>query len=151
MKVYKESQTFMSKWSLLIMLLTLGIMAYGVHPIQKLLYSPALWIVLLVFASLFSIRLQTVIDEHGVLVHFLPFIRKKLFRWEEIHAAELKRYSLSDYGGWGYRFGSQGIAFTTKGNKGLAIELQQGKKYLIGTQKPAEVQAVLDYYLYNKK
>ena len=40
-------------------------------------------------------------------------------------------------GGWGIRFfTAYGTVYNMRGTKGLAINLEKGKKFLIGTQKP---------------
>lgn len=47
-------------------------------------------------------------------------------------------------GGWGIRLGTKyGTVYNTKGNKGLFILLNNGKKYCIGTQKEDELREII--------
>ena len=50
-----------------------------------------------------------------------------------------------EYGGWGIRTISlkKNIAYTISGDKGLQIELKDGKKILLGTQNPEEVEKIV--------
>jgi hypothetical protein len=102
-----------------------------------------------VFFCLFTImKLITVIDRSGIKMQFVPFVKKQV-KWEDV-----KSLSVVDYGfvgGWGIRFGSSyGTIYNVKGKMGLAIELKNDKKFLIGTQKPQEIQNIIDRY-FNKK
>ena len=68
---------------------------------------------------------------------------KKRVNWKEIKNAEIVNYGF--VGGWGIRLWTQyGTVYNMKGNKGLAIELLNGKNFLIGTQKPKELTAMLE-------
>lgn len=86
--------------------------------------------------------LNTSIDAKGINVKFSPFEREwKTYSWDSIKSCELKTYSpVNDYGGWGMRNG----AYNVSGDKGLLIRFTNGKHFLIGTQKPEEMKAVLE-------
>lgn len=109
---------------------------------------------LLVFVFLFIIQLNTRIDEHGIHVHFFPFLfKRKSFSWSDIYSAEAVKYSpLGDYGGWGYRisFRGKGRAYSTRGDKGIKVVLKDGKTRMIGTQKMDEANACLQQYIEKK-
>lgn len=67
-------------------------------------------------------------------------------------SAYVREYNpLMEYGGWGFRSSMKGNgnAWNVSGNKGLQIEMIDGKKFMIGTQKPEELSAVLSQF--NKK
>ena len=87
------------------------------------------------------LRLITEIRSDGVYYRFAPFhrsFRKILF--EEIIKYEIRTYKpIREYGGWGIRYGSSGIAYNVSGNRGLQLELSGGKKILIGSQRPYEL------------
>jgi TATA-box binding protein (TBP) (component of TFIID and TFIIIB) len=51
---------------------------------------------------------------------------------------------LSEYGGWGLRYSvNHGKAYNVSGNQGVQLFFTNGKKLLIGTQKPEEITAIL--------
>ncbi len=94
---------------------------------------------LLVILLFVLIKLKTNIDEEKIAIHFSPFIKKE-FHWKDIDKAEVINYGF--IGGWGIRlFTKYGTAYNIKGSVGLALELKNGKKYLIGTQKEEELKS----------
>lgn len=86
-------------------------------------------------------RLETTITPQTISFRFRPFMRKwKTIAWEEVKKAEVVSFNpIGDYGGWGISSSRKGKAYTTKGNMGLLLSLNQGKPLLIGTQKPNEI------------
>lgn len=99
-----------------------------------------------VWGLFFVLRLHTRIEVDGIYVQFYPFHFKPLFfPWEKIHKAYVRTYSpLGEYGGWGLRYGfSKGKAYNVWGSKGLQLELVDGKKVLIGTQRAEELESAL--------
>ena len=68
----------------------------------------------------------------------------KHYPWEMISKAEVRKYNpITEFGGWGYRWGFGGTAVNISGNMGLQLDLSNGKKLLIGTQGPDELRSVL--------
>ncbi|WEK17544.1 MAG: DUF6141 family protein [Candidatus Pedobacter colombiensis] len=104
-------------------------------------------VVVLVTALFFCIRLNTQIKRDGVYMKFFPFHWSyKYYSWDMIAKSYVRTYSpLGEYGGWGIRHSNsgEGMAYNISGNKGLQLELNNGKKILIGTNKPEELEAVL--------
>jgi len=91
-------------------------------------------------------RLKTEIDKTEIRINFFPFVKKRV-NWKEIKNAEVVNYRF--VGGWGIRLWTKyGTVYNTKGNKGLAIELQNGKKILIGTQKETELKKIVEKVIY---
>ena len=84
-------------------------------------------------------------DERGISYRFYPFqLTTKLISWDTMHKCNTRRYKpIMEYGGWGFRIGLGGKALNVKGNRGVQIELKNGKRLLIGTQKPNEAQQVI--------
>jgi hypothetical protein len=100
---------------------------------------PALYI-------LFTIRLETEIDAHGITYRFFPIQRSlKFITWDDIDSAEVRRYRpLLEYGGWGLRHSFRnGKAYNIKGKDGLQLVMKDGKKILLGTQRPDDITSFL--------
>ncbi|MDR1544354.1 MAG: hypothetical protein LBS50_08130 [Prevotellaceae bacterium] len=110
-------------------------------------------------------NLKTIINKDGIFVNYFSIIVKKgdFFAWENIEKAYLRKYSpLGEYGGWGVRvklfslkmfkiFGFKKsflneTAYVINGKTGLQLELKNGKRILISTQKPVEIQEVINLY-----
>jgi hypothetical protein len=89
-----------------------------------------------------SFKLKTRIDNQGIRIKFVPFV-DRYFQWSEIQSAEVVNYGF--VGGWGIRLGTKyGTVYNIKGNKGLALQMKSGQKYLVGTQKETELRSVLE-------
>ncbi len=99
-------------------------------------------------------HLDSRIDEDGVHYKFTPFhFRTRTLKWDEISRACVRKYNpLLEYGGWGIRitgFFGKGRAFNVSGNMGLQLELKNGKKILLGTNKPDELTEALKHFIKN--
>ncbi len=101
---------------------------------------------------LFLFRLETIIDERGILYKFSPIhLKYKVVGWNDLEKCYVRKYNpLSEYGGWGYRIGFSGGAYNVKGNQGIQLKFKSGKKLLIGTQKPKDAQLVINKYFKNE-
>ncbi len=87
-----------------------------------------------------SFKLKVAIDKNEIRIKLNP-VANKVLLWANVKTAELIEY---DFVGWGLRLSTKyGTVYNTKGNIGLALELDNGKKYLIGTQKLNDLKKVL--------
>ena len=151
---FKEEQKF-NQWWLWLILIPMGVLPLiGIYKQlilgEKLGDNPMSDISLLIFSiimfslvGLFLImKLKTSIDKNGINMHFFPFIKKSV-DWQQIKNVKVVNYGF--VGGWGIRLWTKyGTVYNMKGNKGLTIELLNGKNFLIGTQKPKELTAMLE-------
>lgn len=155
--LYVEQQSFFTWWLVLLLLLIAGASCFAAWASLGSEASIAalvgVGVVFAVAILLFSTRLRSRIDAKGIHIKFGPFIiQEKTWRWEDIDEVYVRRYSLWDYGGWGYRFSGAGTAYTTKGNYGIQMVLKKGnKRILIGTQHPEEVQKLITQYKQDEK
>lgn len=85
--------------------------------------------------------LHTNINDRGIAVKFSPFHKEwRIYEWQDIKSCKVKRYRpVHDYGGWGMR----GKAYNVSGDMGLFIRFNNGSHFLIGTQKPEELEKAL--------
>ena len=119
---------------------------------QDMIYGSVAYIIgavlLMNLVFMFFARLRTRINDSGVQVKMIPFHGKwRSYAWEEIESAEVITYRpLRDYGGWGIRFSSKGTAYNVAGNVGLSLKLNNGKRYLIGTQMGEELGQIIKVY-----
>ena len=103
--------------------------------------------VLALTVVLVSYKLKTQVRQDGIYAQFSPYhFSFRRYAWDTIAHAFIREYSaVSEYKGWGSRLGvmGSGRAFTVSGNVGLQLLFTNGEKLLIGTQKPEELQPVL--------
>ena len=78
-------------------------------------------------------KLKTTIDSEKLSMKFYPFIQKEV-KWEDIKKAEVIDYGF--VGGWGIRLWTKyGTVYNVKGSKGLFIQTNDNKQFLIGSQR----------------
>lgn len=150
---FEETQVF-TQWWLWLILIGIGLIPiigiykqlilgekFGNNPMSALgliLFS----IVVFALIGLFWLmKLKTEIDQNEIQIRFFPFVKKQV-KWHEVKSAEVLNYGF--VGGWGIRLWTKyGTVYNIKGNKGLAIELNNGKKFLLGTQKENELKRIV--------
>jgi len=122
---------------------------FGNHPIPNWGLLVMTGVPILILVMLFSTRLFTKITNSGISYQFKPFHKNsKIIEWREVNSCYVRIYApIKEYGGWGVRTafnGKNGKAFNVSGNIGIQLELKNGKKILIGTQKPKDVEKILE-------
>jgi hypothetical protein len=162
--LFREEQRFRQLWlwALLVvtlvpptLLLGLGWMQqvvrgrpFGARPAPDLVLTLiTLLIVVLTIATLWAMRAARLITEvrtDGLRVQFIPFHRHPR-RIEGIRSFTVRDYSpIGEYGGWGLRWGGpKNLAYNVSGARGVQLELEDGRRILIGSQRPEELHAAL--------
>jgi hypothetical protein len=158
MRTYKfeEQQQFRQKWTYLIYMLLFSLLALFIYAgIEQIVFGrpfgakPAPNAVLLLFTLfilsllvLFYItKLETVITNEGVLFRWAPLQKSyNKFSWNEIERAEIISYG---FVGYGLQLSSYGMIYNVSGDRGLRLHLKSGRKVVLGTQKPDELEDFL--------
>lgn len=161
MKIFIEEQKFTQSWlfiglAIACVVVTIPLVkdwdTISQGSFREILNNLGGFIVILFVFMLFTFfKLKTRIDEKGVYYQYLPFhFSPRIIPWNSISKCYVRNYdAIFEYGGWGLKFSfrkSKGKSFTVKGNIGLQLELQNGKKILIGTQKKEEIQRTIETY-----
>jgi len=98
-------------------------------------------IIVLVIILFVIMQLKTTITQQNIQLTYFPFV------WKTINLADIETMKVINYGfvgGWGIRlWTSYGTVYNVRGNKGLHIKLKNGKQLVIGTQKPQELERVV--------
>lgn len=153
---FTEKQKF-TQWWLWLILVGIGIIPiiglyeqiilkqlFGDNPMSDLgLITFSLFVFMII--ALFSIiKLETQITEKEIRMLFFPFVEKKI-EWNEIEEIEIIKYGISSSG---IRISPKyGTVYKIRGNYGLFIELRNGEKILIGTQKENELRETITTHL----
>ncbi len=112
--------------------------------------NPAPDTVLVILAVIFGIgfpfffyitNLTTEVRSDGVYLRFFPiemtFNRISLENIKEWEAVAY--HPVREYGGWGIRYGKNTKVYSVSGNHGVLLTLVNGKRLLIGSQRPDEL------------
>lgn len=139
---FAEEQHFDQIWLWAIM----GIQLLVVM-IPLVLTGQSWWSMVIVFLAMIlsmvmlgSLKLNTWMDAEGVHYKMKLFHwRTRTIPWDEIDHIQVRDYSpIKEYGGWGIKYGQSGWAYNVRGNHGIQILKKDGKRILLGTQKPEE-------------
>lgn len=117
---------------------------WGSHPVSDAALMAISAVSLLLLGWFYLLKLVTEVDDDEIRVQFVYLWRAKHIRFSEIRKAEAVTYRpIRDYGGWGIRTGADGWAYTVSGNRGFRIEYNDGSKFLIGSQRPKELEQAI--------
>ena len=169
MKVFKEYQRFNQWWLVLLLIIVFLVLVYSLfkefgrinqNDVTEVLSLIATAVItILAYSLIFSLKLKTRIDEKGITYQFSPIhFKPKGIPWRNISKCYVREYSpILEYGGWGLRglFRSKllrmvekGKAYNVRGRYGIQLELIDGSKILIGTQKIEQAKEVVRNYTY---
>lgn len=150
---FKEVQKFTQWWLWLILIVIFLIPIYGLYrqiiqnekfgdkPISDKGLVIAAVISFTILILFWLTKLTTEINCNEFIFKFSPFYRK-VVQWKDVKSAKVLNYGFA--GGYGIRlFTKYGTVYNTRGNKGVAIELNDGTKFLVGTQKMKELKEVV--------
>jgi len=111
--------------------------------IETFLYTAIVCLLLAVFLLLF--RLDTVVSSQQFAYRLYPLqLKFRQVSVSDVKQIRIRRYRpIAEYGGWGIRFGRSGSAVNLKGDTGVQIIFNNGKKLLVGTSKPGPLEDAL--------
>jgi hypothetical protein len=93
-----------------------------------------------VYIRLITVRLVTDVRSGELSVGLQGLWRKRKVPLAGIRSAiEVQYDPAADCGGYGIRSGAKGLAYIASGNRGVELELNDGRKLLIGSQRPEEL------------
>jgi hypothetical protein len=95
-----------------------------------------------VYFRLITVRLVTDLGPSELSVGLKGLWRSRRIPLLTIRAAKAVSYdSAAEYGGYGIRSGARGMAYIASGNRGVELELSEGPKLLVGSQRAEELAA----------
>ena len=142
--LFTEKQRFNQWWLWLLLAVSLAVPAILLfkEASEKSGGFSGLIIILSVIILFVVLRMTTVVTKENIQLTYFPFVNKT------INLADIETMKVINYGfvgGWGIRFWTQyGTVYNVRGNKGLHIKFKNGKQLVIGTQKPQELEKVVE-------
>jgi hypothetical protein len=112
---------------------------WGAHPFSD---SGLIFLTILltaVYFRLITVRLVTDVNSREIIVGLRGLWRRRRILLSAVRSAEPIEYNPLDYGGYGIRSGPRGLAYIADGNRAVQLELNDGRKLLIGSQRPADL------------
>lgn len=120
-----------------------------IDPDAEPLSDLSAWIVwvavgLLLPLLLYAVRLRVEVTRESLSIRYFPLVNKTLAPGDIRKAFARTYHPIREYGGWGVRWTPWGgRAYNMNGNRGVQLELAGGKKLLIGTQRPEELEQAI--------
>jgi hypothetical protein len=153
--LFEEQQQFRQRWlwwpvgGIFVFLAAVFGAAYLAHPAQsREIVGSAVFAFAVggaVALLLYTTRLTVRLDQETIHVRYFPFLTRdipleRIARWEAVTYRPIR-----DYGGWGIRFGfkARSWAYNLSGNRGVRFEFTDGKRLMIGSQRPEEFAAAV--------
>ncbi|MDZ7359458.1 MAG: DUF6141 family protein [candidate division KSB1 bacterium] len=89
----------------------------------------------------YLMKLTVRVDSQYLHISFLPWRQKRIPLSDVVRWEACAYHPLRDFGGWGIRYAGKkkGWAYNVSGNQGVQLELNTGKRLLIGSQRPREL------------
>jgi hypothetical protein len=152
---FKESQRF-PFWVMLSLVLILSIAPLVLADVlytQENAFERGIFLSLLMAALttlFFSVlKLKTKVSGDSIRIRYFPFTWSyHTYSFEQIQSIRItKDAKIREYGGWNYSVEHK-KAFTMFGKWAMEIQLASGDEILIGTQKPAELEAFLKDHVF---
>jgi len=154
---FSETQRFTQKWLWLLVLavVAIGWLAFYQQIIRGEPFGnrPApdamLWVIFVLFGLGFpvffrSLKLVTELRDDHVYLRYFPIYRRRIL-YKDIKSVCARQYRpIVEYGGWGIRWSpANGMAYNVSGNMGVQLELTNGKRLLIGSQRADELEGAI--------
>ena len=162
--LFHEEQRFSRPLALLllpVLLLPFGVVAWGAwrqlvkglpfgnNPAPDGVLLAVLMVHLLITVGLIwlflTVRLTTEVRQDGLHIRFRPFHGRER-RIDGIRSWKARDYQpIGEFGGWGIRRNGRGDgAYNVRGSRGVDLELEGGKRLLIGSQEADRLAEALD-------
>lgn len=154
--LFYERQQFRQKWMMVVYALMVCLFLFFVYAdIQQIVFGKPVGskpapgfvlviltlLVLLLIVLFYFIRLDTKVDAAGIHYKWKPFMKRfKTIAWEDIREVKIIRYG---FVGYGWRLTQFGTIINVGGDMGLQVVYHSGRRFVLGTQKPAELTEVL--------
>ncbi|HEV2249826.1 MAG TPA: hypothetical protein VGT60_04885 [Candidatus Limnocylindria bacterium] len=146
MTYFHEEQRFRESWLWLVIAIPITFAVWRIVVTPGASASAAIAIVLVGIGAgllLALARLETTVTADRVVVRFHGLWPTRTIGLDDIAAVAPMRYTMWDSGGWGVHFGLAGMTYNVSGNDGVHFVLRDGRRILVGTQRPAELEAAV--------
>jgi hypothetical protein len=144
--LFEEHQSFRQTWVWLMLAILLaislgsGLIVYQRAPKGQVVPWIGSGIMLVVVLLFWAIEMRVQVDSEFIRIRYFP-LWKKTIPLHEIARWEARTYQpILEYGGWGIRYGRRkGWAYNVSGDQGVQLELANGQRILIGSQRADEL------------
>ncbi len=92
-----------------------------------------------------SLKLLIEVAPGEVRVSFRPLFRRVISTSDIVEIEARQYHAVKEYGGWGVKgWTGKKVAFNVKGSWGVDLTLRDGRRVLLGTQRPQELASAIE-------
>jgi hypothetical protein len=148
----------LTQWWVRLVVLVVAALGWWAFVVQILLGRPwgdrpapdwMIWLIFLLIgiglpALILLAKLVVTVDDTFVRIRWIPFAWRTI-RLADVESANARTYRpIREYGGWGVRWSpGRGMAWNASGDRGVQVDLANGKTLLIGSQRAGELEAAI--------
>ncbi len=158
MVLYREVQNIRHTWLTVLLLVPLAVVFFGLyqqvvlgrpwgnHPVSDRAFLVMTATICALVVWLLNLKLVTELRPEALFLQFRVLWKPRRIPLDQIESAKAVTYRpIAEYGGWGIRwsFRDSSVAYSAKGNRGLEIILKDGRRVLIGSQHPEELEGAI--------
>jgi hypothetical protein len=104
----------------------------------------ALTPVVIALGALFiTVEMRTLVSDDTINIRTIYFLKRRILFAEIANASAVTYRPFRDYGGWGIRISPNGKAYNMRGDEGVQLELKNGGRVLVGSQRAGELETVV--------
>lgn len=93
----------------------------------------------------FNIYLKTEVFDQRLVIRYFPFIKKTYTHDDITQADSITFRPIREHGGWGIKYSvNGGWVYSAYGNTGVEVFFRDGKKIIIGSQRPDELASAIN-------
>ena len=143
--LFHEEQQFRQLWVWALLLVISAAMLAAAFTHHSVWFALVVLLVdTAIVGFMYSLKLTTEVNQDGIYVWFFPLLVNQTIPFSDIARYEARRYRpILEYGGWGVRYGWRGKAYNVRGNRGVQLEMRDGKRLLIGSQRAEELASAI--------
>ncbi|HEY7032006.1 MAG TPA: DUF6141 family protein [Thermomicrobiales bacterium] len=155
--IFREEQR-LRQWWILLIALALAVLGWAAFVEQIVRNRPfgnnpapdwavwLIWLALGIGAPAFFLLARMVVEVRldRVTIRWIPITTREI-RLADVTGVEVRTYrALREYGGWGIKgWSRRRTAYSVSGNRGVELELSDGRHVLIGSNRADELAAVV--------
>jgi hypothetical protein len=106
----------------------------------------AIWLLCGIGLPVLLLTMRLIVEVHPghISIRYVPLLRRRIPTAEIAHFRARSYRPILEYGGWGIKGWSRGrIAYNVRGNRGVELELRDGRQVMIGSQRADELEEAL--------
>lgn len=163
--IFREVQRWRDVWWVMVLVFGLAALQWWIFFVQIIRGVPVgnnpgsdtlvviIWLIFGIGFPAFFLWLHMVVEviPGVVIICYRPFANRRIPAEQIIRVESLTYSPMREFAGWGVRGWGGRIAYNVSGNTGVELTLVDGRRVLIGSQRPDEMAGAINEMLGNPR